>query len=60
MQPARKQRPGRPQTRKPIEIGSRVLLMGVELLKVVARLPLPAALNDIAQSSKMTPSRAYR
>lgn len=53
-------RPGRPQTRAPADAGSRTLLVGIELLKVVARSPDPANLSELARRAGMSPSRAYR
>lgn len=56
----RSRRPGRPQTRAPENSGSRTLLVGIEMLKTVARLPAPATLSEIGRAADMSPSRAYR
>ena len=53
-------RPGRPHTRAPADAGSRTLLVGIELLKVVAHSPEPANLSELARRAGMSPSRAYR
>jgi DNA-binding IclR family transcriptional regulator len=53
-------RPGRPQTRAAADAGSRTLLTGIALLKVVAGIPEPANLTELARRAGMSPSRAYR
>lgn len=57
-QPAR--RPGRPATRDPERAGSSTLLMGIELLKTIARMPDPASLSDIARHVGWPVSRVHR
>lgn len=56
----RSRRPGRPQKRTPEDSGSRTLLVGIEVLKTVARLPGPATLSEIGRAAGMSPSRVYR
>lgn len=53
-------RPGRPQTRARGDAGSRTLLTGIALLKVVAAVHEPANLTELARRAGMSPSRAYR
>lgn len=53
-------RPGRPATRDPESAGSSTLLMGIELLKTIARLPDPANLSDIARHVGWPVSRVHR
>ncbi len=51
---------GRPATRSPEAAGVRTLLMGITLLKTIARLPEPANLSDIARRAHLPVSRAHR
>ena len=53
-------RPGRPATRDPESAGSSTLLMGIELLKAIARLPGSASLSDIARHVGWPVSRVHR
>ena len=53
-------RPGRPTTRAPESAGSNTLLMGVELLKTIARMPGTATLSDIARHVGWPVSRVHR
>jgi DNA-binding IclR family transcriptional regulator len=53
-------RPGRPTTRDPESAGSSTLLMGIELLKTIARMPSSANLSDIARHVGWPVSRVHR
>ena len=53
-------RAGRPSTRSPEAAGVRTLLMGITLLKTIARLPEPANLSAIARHAQLPVSRAHR
>lgn len=53
-------RAGRPSTRSPDAAGVRTLLMGITLLKTIARLPEPANLSEIARRAQLPVSRAHR
>lgn len=53
-------RAGRPTTRSPDAAGVRTLLMGITLLKAIARLPEPANLSEIARRTQLPVSRAHR
>ena len=52
--------PGRPGTRDPMDAGNRTIVIGVRLLQAVSRMNGPATLTEIAQSTGMSISRAYR
>jgi DNA-binding IclR family transcriptional regulator len=58
--PGTTRRAGRPATRSPDAAGVRTLLMGITLLKTIARLPEPANLSDIARRAALPVSRAHR
>ena len=58
--PAIVRRAGRPATRPPEAAGVRTLLMGISLLKAIARMPEPANLSEIARRTSLPVSRAHR
>lgn len=58
--PSAPRRAGRPTTRSPDAAGVRTLLMGITLLKTIARLPEPANLSEIARRAQLPVSRAHR
>ena len=58
--PSAPRRAGRPATRSPDAAGVRTLLMGITLLKTIARLPEPANLSEIARRAQLPVSRAHR
>jgi DNA-binding IclR family transcriptional regulator len=52
--------PGRPSTRDPLEAGNRSTMVGLKLLQAVADMREPATLTEIAVTTDMAISRAYR
>lgn len=58
--PSPVRRAGRPASRSPEAAGVRTLLMGITLLKAIARLPEPANLSEIARRTQLPVSRAHR
>jgi DNA-binding IclR family transcriptional regulator len=57
---SRTPRRGRPARLTPSDAGNRTVLIGIELLKTVARAREPITLTQIARESGMLPSRAHR
>jgi DNA-binding IclR family transcriptional regulator len=53
-------RRGRPARLSPSEAGNRTVMIGIELLKVVAQCKEPVTLTQIARETGMSPSRAHR
>jgi DNA-binding IclR family transcriptional regulator len=53
-------RAGRPSSRTADAAGVRTLLIGITLLKTIARLPEPANLSEIARRTQVPVSRAHR
>lgn len=58
--PGAARRAGRPATRSPEAAGVRTLLMGITLLKTIARLPEPVNLSEIARRTQLPVSRTHR
>ena len=53
-------RRGRPAHRKPEDAGNRTILIGVQLLQMVAQSTRPETLTEISKRVDMSPSRTYR
>ncbi len=53
-------RRGRPARLNPTEAGNRTVMIGIELLKMVAQCKEPVTLTQIAKQTGMSPSRVHR
>ncbi len=53
-------RPGRPQSLTAEQAGNSTVVIGLELLKAIARMGRPVALSEIARTMNMSASRTHR